>query len=260
MGASYRRARSRMVAWSLAAAWSVSLSASAGAGEVQVAVASNFTAPMKEIAALFEKDTGHKALLAFGGSGKFYAQIKHGAPFEVLLSADDEIPGKLAREGAALGASQFTYARGRLVLWSANPALVDARAEVLRRGAFDHIAVANPKLAPYGAAAVEVMQALGVHAALQARLVTGENIGQTFQFVKSGNAALGFVALSQVSRHGRIGEGSAWVVPADLYRPIRQDAIMLKAGQGKPAAAALMKYLQGDKARAVIRAYGYDLE
>ena len=229
------------------------------AEEVQVAVAANFAAPMKQIAADFEKATGHKAVLAFGATGKFYAQIRNGAPFEILLSADDETPSKLAGEGAAIAASQFTYAKGKLVLWSAKPAIVDAQGEVLKRGGFDHLALANPRLAPYGAAAVEAMKGLGVHDGLAAKFVTAENIGQTYQFVKSGNALLGFVALSQVSKDNRITEGSAWVIPANLYQPIKQDAIVLNAGKGKPAPEALMKFLQGDEAKAVIRSYGYDL-
>jgi len=229
------------------------------ADEVQVAVAANFTAPMKEIAAAFEKATGHKAVLAFGSTGKFYAQIKNGAPFEILLSADDETPAKLGKEGAAVAASQFTYAKGKLVLWSAKEAIVDAKGEVLKKGGFDHLALASPKLAPYGAAAIEVMTALGVHDALVPKFVTAENIGQTYQFVKSGNALLGFVALSQVTKDNKITEGSAWVVPTDLYQPIRQDAIVLEKGKGKPAAAALMTFLQGDAARKLIKSYGYDL-
>ena len=235
------------------------LSASAQADEVQAAVAANFTAPMRQIAPVFEQATGHKVVASFGGTGKFYAQIKNGAPFEILLSADDETPTKLAREGAAVAASQFTYAKGKLVLWSAKEAIVDDKGEVLKQAGFDHIALANPKLAPYGAAAVEAMKALGVHDSLAPKFVTAENIGQTFQFVKSGNALLGFVALSQVARDNKLTEGSAWVLPANLYQPIKQDAIVLDKGKGKPAAEALMKFLRGDQARAVIRAYGYDL-
>lgn len=231
----------------------------AHADEVQVAVAANFTAPMQQIAPEFEKATGHKAVLAFGATGKFYAQIKNGAPFEILLSADDETPTKLGKENAAVAASQFTYAKGKLVLWSAKPDFVDAKGEVLKKGGFDHLAVANPKLAPYGAAAVEAMKALGVHDALAPKFVTAENIGQTFQFVKSGNAQLGFVALSQVTKNNQITEGSAWVVPAELYAQIKQDAIVLENGKGKPAAEALMKFLQGDAAKAIIKSYGYDL-
>ena len=235
------------------------ISTPAMANEVQVAVAANFTAPMKLIAIDFEKDTGHKVVASYGGTGKFYAQIRNGAPFEVLLAADDETSAKLAKEGAAVAASQFTYAKGKLVLWSAKSAVVDAKGEVLKKGGFDHIALANAKLAPYGVAAVEAMQTLGVHDTLAPKFVTAENIGQTYQFVKSGNALLGFVALSQVMKDGAITEGSAWVLPANLYQPIKQDAIVLDKGKGKPATAALLKYLQGDKARAVIKSYGYDL-
>ena len=231
----------------------------AHADEVQVAVAANFTAPMKEIAADFEKATGHKAVLAFGETGKFYAQIKNNAPFEILLAADDETPTKLAKEGAAEAASQFTYAKGKLVLWSAKAAIVDDKGDVLKTSGFDHIALANPKLAPYGAAAVEAMKSLGVYDSLAPKFVTAENIGQAFQFVKSGNALLGFVALSQVTKDNKISEGSAWVVPANLYAPIKQDAIVLDKGKGKAAVEALMKFLRGDSAAKIIKSYGYDL-
>lgn len=234
------------------------VSTCAHADEVVVAVAANFTAPMKTIAPEFEKDTGHKIVAAYGATGKLYAQIKNGAPFEVLLAADAETPAKLVGEHAAVAGSQFTYALGRLVLWSAKPGVVDAAGEVLKQGRFENIALANPKLAPYGAAAAEAMKALGVYDELQAKFVTAETISQTHQFVQSGNAMLGFVALSQVSKDGKI-EGSAWIVPADLYQPIRQDAVILEKGNGKPAAQALMKYLQGDKVKAMVRAYGYRL-
>ncbi|MBK6402267.1 MAG: molybdate ABC transporter substrate-binding protein [Rhodocyclaceae bacterium] len=262
MDAAVRVAPSRNTSVELRFAFSLAvlvLSASAQADEVQAAVAANFTAPMRQIAPVFEQATGHKVVASFGGTGKFYAQIKNGAPFEILLSADDETPTKLAREGAAVAASQFTYAKGKLALWSAKDAIVDDKGEVLKQAGFDHIALANPKLAPYGAAAVEAMKALGVHDSLAPKFVTAENIGQTFQFVKSGNALLGFVALSQVTRDNKLTEGSAWVLPANLYQPIKQDAIVLDKGKGKPAAEALMKFLRGDQARAVIRAYGYDL-
>ena len=228
------------------------------AAEVSVAVAANFTAPMQIIAANFEKETGHKVQAAFGATGKFYAQIKNGAPFEVLLSADDETPARLIRENAALAGSQFTYAMGKLVLWSAKPAFVDSVGAVLKNGGFNHLAIANPKLAPYGAAGVEVMKAMGVFDVLQPKLVTGESIGQTHQFVSTGNAPLGFVALSQVLKGGKV-EGSAWIVPATLYSPIRQDAVMLEKGRGKPAAEAWLKYLKSDKTKAVIQSFGYEL-
>ena len=229
------------------------------AGEVQVAVAANFTSPMKIIAAEFERSTGHKAQLAFGATGKFYAQIKNGAPFEVLLAADDETPLKLEQEGAGVAGSRFTYAIGKLVLWSANPAYVDPKGEALKKGQFGHIAIAAPKLAPYGAAAQEVMSKLGLFGSLESKLVQGENIAQTYQFIKSGNAELGFVALSQVYENGKLREGSAWIVPGELYTPIRQDAVVLSRGKDNPAAAELMKFLESDKARAVIKSFGYDL-
>jgi molybdate transport system substrate-binding protein len=235
------------------------VSTAALADEVQVAVAANFTAPMQKIAAEFEMDTGHKVVPSFGSTGKFYAQIKNGAPFEILLAADDETPAKLEKENAAVAGSRFTYAIGKLVLWSARPGYVDDKGEVLRKGEFNHLSIASPKLAPYGAAAVEALAALKLLDAVQPKFVQAENISQAYQFVASGNAELGFVALSQVFKDGRIAEGSAWIVPANLYQPIRQDAVVLDKGKDKPAAEALMKYLRGDKARAVIKSYGYEL-
>ena len=234
------------------------LTSQAHADEVPIAVAANFTAPMQKIAAEFEKDSGHKVVAAFGSTGKFYAQIKNGAPFEVLLTADDETPTRLVTENAAVAGTQFTYAVGKLVLWSAKPGVVDAAGEVLKKGDFEHIALADPKLAPYGAAAVQAMKALGVYDALAAKVVTAENITQSYQFISSGNAQLGFVALSQVLKDGKI-EGSSWLVPAKLYHPIRQDAVILEKGKGKSAAEALMKFLKGDKAKAIIKSYGYEL-
>jgi molybdate transport system substrate-binding protein len=230
----------------------------AHADEVSVAVAANFTAPMKLIAAEFERDSGHKVVASFGSTGKFYAQIKNGAPFEVLLTADDETPDKLMKEGAAVSGSAFTYAIGKLVLWSAKPGLVDDAGAVLKRGDFAHLSLAEPKLAPYGAAGVEAMKALRVYEAIQPKIVTAENITQAYQFISSGNAELGFVALSQVLKDGKI-DGSSWLVPANLYSPIRQDAVILEKGRGKPAVDALMKYIKGDKAKAIIKSFGYEL-
>lgn len=224
-----------------------------------MAVASNFTAPMQKIAAQFERDTGHKAVLSFGATGKFYAQIANGAPFGVLLAADDTTPEKIGKESLGDAATRFTYAIGQLVLWSKQPRYVDAEGKVLARNDWKHIAIANPKLAPYGLAAMQTLDKLGLMAQVQPRVVTGENIGQTYQFAASGNAQLGFVALSQVMEGGQLREGSAWVVPASMHAPIRQDAIVLKPGRGNEAAAALMHYLRGDKARAIIRSYGYAL-
>ena len=231
----------------------------AQAEEVNVAVAANFTAPMNAIAADFEKDTGHKAKLAFGSSGRFYAQIKNGAPFQVFLSADDETPAKLAQEGLAEAASSYTYAIGSLVLWSAKPGFVDAKGEVLKSGKFGKLAIANPKTAPYGRAAIETLTKLGVLLSVEAKFVQGENIAQTFQFAQTGNADLGFVALSQVMKDGKVTEGSAWVVPAEMHQPIRQDVILLSTGRGNAAAEALLKYLKTDKARKVIQSFGYGL-
>lgn len=229
------------------------------AGEVQVAVAANFTAPMQKIAAEFEKDTGHKVSLSFGATGKFYAQIVNGAPFDVLLAADEKTPKKLEQEGTAVKGTRFTYAIGRLVLWSSKEAIVDDKGMVLKQGRFDHIALANPTLAPYGAAAMEAMKALGVVDALTPKFVQGESIAQTYQFIATGNALLGFVAMSQVYEEGKLQSGSAWIVPSNLYSPIRQDAVILERGKGNSAAAVLMKYLKGKKAKAVIESYGYNL-
>jgi molybdate transport system substrate-binding protein len=231
----------------------------ARAAEVSVAVASNFAAPMQKIAEAFERDTGHKAVLAFGSTGKFHAQVRKGAPFHVLLAADDKTAERLEREGFAVPGTRFIYAVGRLALWSRIPGRVDDQGDVLRTGGFAHLALANPKLAPYGAAAVEVLTGLGLAAALAPRFVQGENIAQTHQFVASGNAELGFVATSQVFFEGRLVSGSAWVVPASLHAPIRQQAVLLQAGQDNSAATALLAYLRGDTARALIRASGYDL-
>jgi len=230
----------------------------AQAAEVSVAVAANFTAPMRKIAQTFEQETGHKAILSFGSTGNFYAQIRNGAPFQILLAADDETPIKIEKEGFGVAASRFTYAIGKLVLWSKQPGFVDDRGEILRSGKFQRIAVANPKLAPYGAAALETMTQLGVLQALQPKFVQGENIAQTFQFVATENAQLGFVALSQVMTDGRIAQGSAWTVPSSLHAPIRQDALLLVKGKDNPAATALMNFLQIDRSRLVIRSYGYE--
>lgn len=226
--------------------------------DVQVAVAANFAGPAQRIAVEFEKQTGHKAVLATGSTGKFYAQIINGAPFDILLAADDETPARLEREGHSVAGSRYTYAIGKLVLWSARPAIIDAKADVLKHGSFNHLAIANPKVAPYGAAALETMKALGVYEALQSRLVTGENIAQTHQFVATGNAMLGFVALSQVLKDGRI-EGSYWIVPEKLYSPIRQDAALLNKGKDNKAAAAFLEFLKSKAARDIILGYGYSL-
>jgi molybdate transport system substrate-binding protein len=235
------------------------MTAGAQAGEVQVAVAANFTAPMQQIATAFAQDTGNKAVLAFGATGKFYAQISNGAPFEILLAADDETPARLEQDRQTVPGSRFTYATGRLVLWSAREHYVDARGQVLQTGNFAHLSIANPKAAPYGAAALETLKKLHLLARLQPKIVQGENISQAQQFVSTGNAELGFVALSQVARDGKFTTGSGWIVPAAMHSPIRQDAVILAKGSANPTAQALMAYLKSDKAKGIIRSFGYEL-
>jgi molybdate transport system substrate-binding protein len=243
--------------WLIGLCLALGVVAGAQSADVRVAVASNFTAPMKVLAQAFERDTGYRLVLSFGATGQFYAQIRNGAPFDVLLAADDETPAKLGAERHAIAGTQFTYATGRLVLWSKDPSLVDGKGEILRTGRFDRIAIASPKLAPYGAAAMEVIDGLGLATLLGPRLVEGTNIGQAFQFVASGNAALGFVALSQVSQNGVIKEGSAWIIPAEMHQPIRQDVILLNAGGQNTAARALLHYLRSEKAQMIFRSFGY---
>lgn len=244
---------------SAAVALALALTAAAQAAEVNVAVAANFTAPMKIIAAEFEKDTGHKAKLSFASTGKFYAQIRNGAPFQVMLSADDATPAKLEAEGLGVPGSRFTYAIGTLVLWSAKPGLVDASASVLRSGKYNKLAIANPRLSPYGKATEEVLAGMGLLAGARPKFVMGENIAQTYQFAHTGNADIGFVALAQVMKDGKVAGGSAWIVPGRLHTPIRQDALILTSGKGNAAASALLDYLKTNKARAIIRAYGYEI-
>jgi molybdate transport system substrate-binding protein len=231
---------------------------SSDATEVTVAVAANFTAPMRVIAKDFEEETGHKLRLAFGATGQLYSQIKHGAPFQVLLAADDKTPAKLEKEGLGVAGSRFTYATGKLVLWSKKANLVDSRGEILKSGNFNKIAMANPKLAPYGAAALEVIEKMGLKASITPKIVQGANISQVLQFVSSENATLGFVALSQVFEDGKMKEGSGWIVPATMHQPIKQDAVVLHYGKDNRAAQAFMAYLRSDKAKAVIHYFGYE--
>jgi molybdate transport system substrate-binding protein len=232
----------------------------AAADEAQVAVAANFTAPMKAVIELFEADTGHTVRASYGSTGKLYAQIRNGAPFEALLAADQKRPELLEQEGVGVPGTRFTYAVGTLVLWSAAADAVDDGAALLAAGDFNKLAIANPKLAPYGEASLQTMDALGVKDAIEPKLVMGENIAQTYQFVDTGNAAVGFVALSQVMAGGKLTKGSGWVVPADLHEPIRQDAVMLERGRDNPAVVALFEYLKGEQARGVIREFGYQTE
>ena len=233
-----------------------SLGSPARAGQTNVAVAANFTAPVKEIAALFKSRTGHDVVFSFGPSGQFYEQIKQDAPFQVFLSADAKRPAMLLEEGFGAPGTMFTYAVGKLVLWSKS---LDASkgAEILKGGAFAKLAIANPTGAPYGAAAIETMQALGVYDALQAKIVQGNSIAQAFQFIDTGNAELGFVALSQLAK---VTDGSRWLVPQNLYKPIRQDAILLKKAEKDEASIAFLAFLKSPEARAFIEKFGYGLE
>ncbi len=223
-----------------------------------MAVAANFSAPLKRIAEEFEKATGHKAVISVGSTGKFYSQITNKAPFDVFLSADDETPAKLEKEGFAVSGTRFTYATGRLVLWSANPALVDDKAAVLLRNEFRRLAIAAPKLAPYGAATLEALTKIGMLPLLQAKLVTGESIGQAFSMVATGNAELGFVAMSQVFEDGQLKSGSVWVVPDNLHSPLKQDAVLLARAKSNPAALQLMVFLKSGQARAIMNSFGYE--
>jgi molybdate transport system substrate-binding protein len=226
------------------------------AGQVNVAVAANFTAPAKEIAALFKQKTGHEAQLSFGASGQFLTQIMQEAPFQVFLSADQERPKKAVEAGLAVADSRFTYAVGKLVLWSKTPGVVKGE-ETLKAGHFARLSICDPAAAPYGQAAVDTLKSLKLYDTLQPKFVQGANINQAFQFVDTGNAELGFVALSQVVK---TDQGSRWLVPQDLYPPIRQDAVLLRKGADSEAAKAFMEFLKGPEARAVIESFGYALE
>jgi molybdate transport system substrate-binding protein len=247
--------RSRLLVAALWAAAGLFASTEAFAGSVNVAVAANFTEPAKEIAALFKAKTGDEAVLSFGASGQFYTQIKENAPFAILLSADDERPKKLVDDGLAVPDSRFTYAIGKLVLWSKDPNTVKGE-ETLKANAFNKISIANPSGAPYGSAAVETLKALKLYDTVQSKIVMGSSISQAFQFVNTGNAEIGFVALSQLMPNAG---GSRWMVPQNLYTEIRQDAVLLKASAGNAAATAFLTFLKGPEARAVIEKFGYAL-
>jgi molybdate transport system substrate-binding protein len=227
----------------------------AEAAQVQVAVAANFTEPAKEIAALFKQKTGSDVLLSFGASGAFYTQITQGAPFQILLSADEDRPKQAIDKGFGVPGSRFTYAIGKLVLWSKVVDVSNGDA-ALKSGAFAKLAIANPKSAPYGAAAIETMTALGVYDKLKPKIVEGNSIAQAFQFVDTKNAEVGFVALTQL--YG-VKDGTRWVVPAKLYTPIRQDAVLLKTAANDEASKAFLEFLKGPEARAIIERFGYVL-
>jgi molybdate transport system substrate-binding protein len=225
--------------------------------QVHVAVAANFAVAAEEIGRAFEAETGHKLLLSTGSTGKLYAQIANGAPFEVFLAADVERPAKLEAVGHAVAGTRFTYALGQLVLWSPRPGLVDDHGAVLAKGGFRHLALTNPTTAPYGAAARQVLEKLGLWDKLGPLRVQGENVGQTFQFVASGNAELGFIALSQLSTPETPLRGSHWVVPAELHDPLEQQAVLLNPGAGHPAARAFLEFLRGEAAGQILDAHGY---
>jgi molybdate transport system substrate-binding protein len=246
----------------------------AHAGEVQVAAAANLGPAIRQLASAFQQATGHHAVVALASTGKFYAQVRNGAPFEVLLAADEETPRRMEAEGLGVAGSRFTYATGRLVLWSAQPGVVDREGAVLRRPPRGKLAIADPRLAPYGAAAIETLRKLGVLAAWEPQLVQGENIAQAYQYAATGNATLGFVALSQVvagvsvarvpppnpppgGEGYRFSKGSGWIVPEDLHPPLKQDALLLRAGAGNPAAVAFLEWLRGTAAQGILRAAGY---
>jgi molybdate transport system substrate-binding protein len=229
----------------------------AHAEEARVAVASNFVGPMRKLSAEFTKRTGHTTVLVSGATGKLYVQIKNGAPFDVLLAADQKAPRQLESDGLAEAGTRFTYAIGKLVLFSTKPNLAQQGAAVLRAGSFEHLAIANPKLAPYGAAGMAVMTKLGVLDALTPKLVFGENIAQTLQFVESGNAELGFVAWSQIVEGSKPRAGSYWLVPDDLYPTISQDAVVLRKSAKNRAAIAFAEFLKSDVAQQLIREAGY---
>ena len=229
------------------------------AEQAMVAVAANFVPPFREVALEFEKATGHTVQVASGASGNFFTQIKNGAPFDVFFSADAERPKLLEDDGLAVKGSRFTYAIGRLVLWSADPNLVKG-ADTLRSEKFKHLAIANPKAAPYGVAAMQTLQKLGVWESVQSRLVLGESLGQTIGFIESGNAELGFLALSQVLDPKMKGKGGRWDVPINLHEPIKQDVVLLTKGKDNPAANALMEFMGGPQAMAIIERYGYALK
>src|SRR6266700_1837522 len=249
-----RFARSLQLAF--AAALCVLTANSAFAAQTNVAVAANFTEAAKEIAFAFKAKSGHVAVLSFHASGQFYTQITQGAPFQVLLSADDARPKKLLDDGLAVPGSNFTYAIGKLVLWSKTPNLVKGE-ETLKLTSIAKLAIINPIAAPYGAAAVETMKSLGVYDTLKPRIVEGATVIQAFQFVETGNAELGFVALSQLAGSDA---GSRWLVPQELYTPIRQDAVLLKTGASNEAATGFIAFLKGPEARAIIEKYGYVLD
>ncbi|MDB5641501.1 MAG: modA [Hyphomicrobiales bacterium] len=227
--------------------------APAVAGQTHVAVAANFTDAAKEIAAAFRQKTGHEAVLSFGSSGQLYTQITQEAPFQILLSADDARPKKLVEDGSGVASSRFTYAIGKLVLWSRTPAYVKGE-DTLKAATYNKISIANPTAAPYGAAAIEAMKSVGIYEKIQPKIVQGNSIAQAFQFIDSGNAELGFIAASQLAGNE---SGSRWMVPQALYTPIRQDAVLLKRAETSEAAVAFMAFLKSPDVKAIVQRFGY---
>ena len=256
-----RRDTPRLHAWLLRciAGLGLFVSMNASCADARIAVAANFAGVAKQLADEFGKRSGHRVVLSVGATGKLYAQVVNGAPFEVFLAADDETPARMEREGRAVAGTRLTYAIGRLVLWSRIPGFVDAEARVLSGNRFRKLALANPRLAPYGQAAQQVLARLGVADGVRDRLVMGENIAQTLQFVSSGNAELGFIALAQLPEVEQRTPGSRWIVPSDLHDPLRQDAVLLARGVGNPAARAFLEHLRSAAGRATIQAGGYEL-
>jgi molybdate transport system substrate-binding protein len=237
------------------------LTGPAAGEEAVVAVAANFSEVAERLAKDFERESGHTLTFVAGSTGKLYAQIANGAPFDAFLAADQESPGRLEKEGLAVAGSRFTYATGRLTLWSREPGRIGGDgAATLRQGTFRRLAIANPALAPYGAAAQQTLERLGLWERFKDKIVMGQTIGQAHTHVASGNAELGFVALSSVLSPRNETKGSRWDVPSNLHDPIHQDAVLLARGAGNPAARGFLGFLRSAKAKAVMKTYGYAVE
>lgn len=245
--------------WSLLGVLLAAMAQVANAGEVNAAVAANFAEPMAQIVKLFQQESGNTVKISIGSTGKFYSQIQNGAPFDVLVAADEKVPQRLEKEGLAIEGSHFVYAIGKLVLWSAQPGYVDDKGHVLRKGNYNKLAIGDPKLASYGTAAKESLEELGLWNVIQGKLVTGENITQTYQFAATGNAELAFIALSQITKDGKVTEGSWWLVPSNFYNPIRQSAVLISGAKDEVTARAFLAFLKSEKAKTVIRNFGYEL-
>ena len=227
---------------------------------VTVAVAANFLEPMRRIAAAYTKSSGQGVRIVSGSTGGLYAKIHHGAPYDVFLSADQERPRRLEAEGLAVPGTRFTYAIGRLALWTKSKALaVDLGPETLRRGAFEYIALANSAVAPYGVAAMQTLQALGLVSLLREKFVRGQSLGQTYQFVATGNAPVGFVAVSQLRHQIQKPGGAWWVVPDNLHAPLKQDGVALAGYLNSTASTEILKFLRSHRSREIIRSFGYDV-